>query len=97
MVKTIRVSVGTPNPPHPHGANVPSTNRSTPTRRKLGPVGRAGPTHHFAGCDGRPDPERGEPHDFGRGRMLALVQLPRALDIPLEGPAVLGGGLQYDR
>jgi len=27
-------------------------------RRNLAPVGRDGPTHRFAGCDGRPDPER---------------------------------------
>ena len=58
-------------------AEAPSTNRSTPTRRNLALVGRDGPTHHFAGCDGRPDPERGEPHDFSRGRMSGFRCLER--------------------
>ena len=30
-------------------------------------LGRAGPTHRFAGCDGRSDPESGNPRPSGRG------------------------------
>ena len=57
-------------------AEVPSTNRSTPAGWKLASVGRPGPTHRFVGCDGRPDPERGEPHDFRWEDVSGVASVP---------------------